>query len=158
MMMKFCTLTSYSFIFVVFLLLQTLCYSQTLNPNEIAPNFTISTLDGPLIYRGVGKKGSIKGPMIFHAFSSYSGFLEALWEKDSSLLDLIDNSPDNTQYVFLNSETDPHKTALWMKQRFNSILQKYFDIAKSLKRLVETIISLIGLFVVCKITLIVNQT
>ena len=74
--------------------------------------------------------------MIFHAFSSYSGFLEALWNKDSSILDLIDNSPDNTHYVFLNSEENPHKTAMWMKGRFESILEKYYTIAKSLERLV----------------------
>ena len=80
------------------------------------------------------QKGNIKGPMIFHAFSSYSGFLEALWNKDSSILDLIDNSPDNTHYVFLNSEENPHKTAMWMKGRFESILEKYYTIAKSLER------------------------
>ena len=119
--------------------------SQKLNPNETAPNFIMSTVDGPLIYKGPGtskgEKGSsastgntVKGPMIFHAFSSYSGFLEALWNKDSSILDLIDNSPDNTNYVFLNAEEDPHKTAVWMKSRFESILQKYYTIAKSLER------------------------
>ena len=111
------------------------CTAQKLNPNETAPNFLMSTLDGPLIYKGLNKPGSsIKGPMIFHSYSSKSGFLEALWNKDSSLLDLIDNSPDNTHYVFLNSEEDAHKTALWMKKRFESILEKYYTIAKSLER------------------------
>lgn len=120
---------------ILFLLLCRACVSQKLNPNEIAPNFTLSTLDGPIIYKGAKNPAStIHPPIIFHEFTNYSGFLEGLWTKDSSLLELVDNSPDNADYVFMTSEQDANGIASWMKKRFEEILEKYYEIAKGLKR------------------------
>lgn len=119
------------------LLLCRVAHSQKLNPNEIAPNFTLSTLDGPIVYKGVNHPASnIHPPIIFHEFTNYSGFLEGLWTKDSSLLELVDNSPDNADYVFMTSERDANAIASWMKKRFEEILEKYYEIAKGLKRCV----------------------
>ena len=108
--------------------------AQNLNPGETAPNFTLPTLSGkPLIYRGIkDNKTNIKPPLVFHEFTNHSGFLECLWTKDSSLLELIDNSPNNTDYVFLTSSNDAKQTAQWMKDRFVFALKKYFMLAKNL--------------------------
>ena len=117
------------------LLLQLTTWStgQKLNPGEKAPNFTLPTLEGPKLFKGVGNKGTnIHPPIIFHEFTNHSGFLECLWTKDSSLMELIDNSPENTDYVFLSSSTDAVSTAIWMKQRFEDVLEKYYALALNL--------------------------
>jgi len=114
-------------------LLLNVCISQKLNPGEKAPNFTLPTLRGPRIYKGINNKGTnIHPPIIFHEFTNHSGFLECLWTKDSSLMELIDNSPENTDYVFLSSSTDAVTTAEWMKQRFEDVLEKYYSLALNL--------------------------
>ena len=114
-------------------ILVSIAFAQKLNPSEKAPNFTLPTLKGPIVYKGVGnKENTIHPPFIFHEFTNHSGFLEALWEKESSLLELIDNSPDNTHYVFLTSANDALKTADWMKQRFEDALVKYYSLATNL--------------------------
>lgn len=114
-------------------ILLNLCNCQKLNPGEKAPNFTLPTLNGPKIFKGVNGHGTnIHPPIIFHEFTNHSGFLECLWTKDSSLMELIDNSPENTDYVFLSSSTDALTTAQWMKKRFEDVLEKYFSLAQKL--------------------------
>ena len=108
-------------------------FSQKLNPSEKAPNFTLPTLQGSIIYKGIkNEETNINLPIIFHEFTNHSGFLECLWTKESSLLELIDNSPDNTQYVFLSSSNDALGTAEWMKTQFENALEKYFSLARNL--------------------------
>ncbi|XP_047136930.1 uncharacterized protein LOC100204111 isoform X1 [Hydra vulgaris] len=107
--------------------------AQKLNPDEKAPNFTLPTLKGPLVYKGIGHpETNINPPIIFHEFTNHSGFLECLWTKDSSLLELIDNSPENAHYVFLSSSNNAAATAEWMRMRFEEILEKYYTLAKNL--------------------------
>ena len=107
--------------------------AQKLNPDEKAPNFTLPTLKGPLIYKGAGHpETNINPPIIFHEFTNHSGFLECLWTKDASLLELIDNSPENAHYVFLSSSNNAAATAEWMRLRFEEILEKYYTLAKNL--------------------------
>jgi len=119
--------------FIVLLHFVALASCQKLNPGEKAPNFTLPTLEGPKLFKGVGNKGTnIHPPIIFHEFTNHSGFLECLWTKDSSLMELIDNSPENTDYVFLSSSTDAVSTAIWMKQRFEDVLEKYYALALNL--------------------------
>lgn len=119
--------------FIVLLYCVALASCQKLNPGEKAPNFTLPTLEGPKLFKGVDNKGTnIHPPIIFHEFTNHSGFLECLWTKDSSLMELIDNSPENTDYVFLSSSTDAVSTAIWMKQRFEDVLEKYYALALNL--------------------------
>jgi hypothetical protein len=109
------------------------CNGQNLNPNTKAPNFTLPTLNGPIIYKGIKhNETNIHGPIIFHEFTNHSGFLECLWTKDASILELVDNSPQNTQYVFLTSANDAETTAKWMQNRFRMVLEKYYQLAKNL--------------------------
>jgi len=106
---------------------------QKLNPDEKAPNFTLPALKGPLVYKGISHPDTnIHPPIIFHEFTNHSGFLECLWTKESSLLELIDNSPENTNYVFLTSANDAITSAEWMKSKFEDVLEKYFTLAKNL--------------------------
>lgn len=127
-------MTDYLWLFSIFCTTQiTSVYSQKLNPNEKAPNFTLPTLNGPIVYKGVGHKDTnVHPPMIFHEFTNHSGFLECLWTKDSSILELIDNSPDNVKYIFMTSSNDATATAEWMKKRFEDALEKYYSLAKNL--------------------------
>ena len=48
-------------VFVIVLSITTVIDCQKLNPNETAPNFVMSTVDGPLIYKGINSKGSSSG-------------------------------------------------------------------------------------------------
>ena len=106
---------------------------QKLNPEEKAPNFTLPTLKGPIIYKGSNSnETNIRPPIIFHEFTNHSGFLEALWTKETSILELIDNSPENTNYVFLTSANDALSSAEWMKSKFEEALEKYYLLAKNL--------------------------
>lgn len=127
-------MTDYLWLFSIFCMTHiTSVYSQKLNPNEKAPNFTLPTLNGPIVYKGVGHKDTnVHPPMIFHEFTNHSGFLECLWTKDSSILELIDNSPDNVKYIFMTSSNDATATAEWMKKRFEDALEKYYSLAKNL--------------------------
>ena len=47
--------------FIIMSIAMTIIECQKLNPNETAPNFVMSTVDGPLIYKGVNGKGSSTG-------------------------------------------------------------------------------------------------
>ena len=112
----------------IFLISSKKVLSQT-NPGDKAPAFRIQTLNGPLIYKNTSDT-DIKLPIIFHEFTNQSGFLEALWTKDSSIVDLLQHSPPNTQYVFMSSSPNAKKTAEWMKGRFKEILDKHYTVIR----------------------------
>lgn len=118
---------------LILLMVAGLGKGQKLNPEEKAPNFTLPTLKGPIIYKGLSSnETNIRPPIIFHEFTNHSGFLEALWTKETSILELIDNSPENTNYVFLTSANDAVSSAEWMKSKFEDALEKYYLLAKNL--------------------------
>eukprot|EP00795_Rhopilema_esculentum_P014430 gene14430-5486_t len=96
------------------------------NPGDKAASFILPTLSDPLVYKALNNT-NIKPPIIFHEFNSKSGFLEALWNDDFSILELLKHSPNNTQYVFFSSEKDAKKTATWMQQRFKSVIAKHYS-------------------------------
>ena len=104
------------------------------NPGDKAASFILPTLSDPLVFKALNNT-NIKPPIIFHEFSSKSGFLEALWNDDLSILELLKHSPNNTEYVFFSSEKDAKKTAIWMQQRFKSVITKHYsgDTGKSAK-------------------------
>lgn len=74
----------------------------SLNPGDAAPPFVLQTLLGRLVYDPGSPSSNIQPPLVFHAFTNKSGFLEALLHNSNSLIDLIANSPENTQYVFMS--------------------------------------------------------
>lgn len=122
------------------LILRILCVVVTIvfaqhNPGDRAPAFTLPTLSGPLIYKCL-ENTNIKPPIIFHEYTSHSGFLDALWNDDASVTELLTHSPKNTQYVFFSSDSDAEKTAKWMKSRIGDVVEKHYSLIKS-QRLVE---------------------
>lgn len=94
------------------------------NPGDNAPSFILPTLSGPLVYKALNNT-NIKPPIIFHEFNVRSGFVEALWNDDASIVELLKYSPNNTQYVFFTSSQDAEKVAEWMKGRFKTVLKKH---------------------------------
>ena len=99
------------------------------NPGDKAASFILPTLSDPLVYKALNNT-NIKPPIIFHEFTARSGFLEALWNDDSSIVDLLQYSPNNTHYVFFSSTQDAKKTAEWMKARFKQVIDKHFESLK----------------------------
>ena len=96
------------------------------NPGDSAPSFILPTLSDPLVYKALNNT-NIKPPIIFHEFNGRSGFLEALWNDDDSIAELLQHSPNNTQYVFFTSLQDTKKVAEWMKGRFKSVINKRYS-------------------------------
>lgn len=112
---------------VMILLVLSNSASSEYNPGDNAPSFTLPTLAGPLVYKALNNT-NIKPPIIFHEFNERSGFLEALWNDDASIAELLLHSPNNTQYVFFTSSQDPKKVAEWMRGRFKTVIQKGYPL------------------------------
>eukprot|EP00794_Sanderia_malayensis_P003073 gene3073-3537_t len=112
----------------IFVLISCLLFASNMvvaenNPGDKAPAFTLPAIDGPIVYKSLNNT-NIKPPIIFHEYSSHSGFLDALWHSDASIVQLLRFSPSNTQYVFFSSTTDALEVAEWMKGRFREVLEK----------------------------------
>ena len=112
----------FALVAVILVLSESACSEY--NPGDNAPSFTLPTLSSPLVYKALNNT-NIKPPIIFHEFNERSGFLEALWNDDTSIAELLQFSPNNTQYVFFTSSLDAKKTAEWMRGRFKTVIQKY---------------------------------
>ena len=82
-------------------------------PGDTAPAFRVPTLDGELIY----SPGALPGALIIHAFTHKSGFLECLWNNESSLSALVRDLPDSTQVLFLSLDDSAVDDALWMRRQ-----------------------------------------
>jgi len=95
------------------------------NPGDNAPSFILPTLSNPLVYKARNST-NIKPPIIFHEFNENSGFLEALWNDDASIAELLQHSPNNTQYVFFTSSQETKKIVEWMRGRFKAVIQKHY--------------------------------
>ena len=85
----------------------------SLNPGDPAPPFRL----GQLVYDPRSPASNIRPPLVFHAFTNKSGFLEALLYNSNSLVDLIANSPENTHYVFMS----------WDKKAFRDFEERLRD-------------------------------
>ncbi|XP_030225246.1 uncharacterized protein si:dkey-256h2.1 isoform X1 [Gadus morhua] len=82
-------------------------------PGDTAPSFRVPTLDGELSY----SPGALHGALIIHAFTHKSGFLECLWNNESSLSALVLDLPDSTQVLFLSLDDSAVDDALWMRRQ-----------------------------------------
>lgn len=82
-------------------------------PGDLAVSFKVPTLDGEFSYQ----PGSLRGPLVVHAFTNKSGFLECLWSSESSLTSLVEDLPDSTQVLFLSLDDSAVSDALWMREQ-----------------------------------------
>ncbi|TKS82557.1 hypothetical protein D9C73_016666 [Collichthys lucidus] len=86
-------------------------------PGDRAEAFTVRTLDGEFSY----KPGTLRGPLIIHAFTNKSGFLECMWSSESSLTSLVQDLPDSTQVLFLSLDDSAVSDALWMRDQVHRV-------------------------------------
>ncbi|KAM3614499.1 uncharacterized protein V6R79_015453 [Siganus canaliculatus] len=86
-------------------------------PGDVAPAFTVPTLDGEFCFQ----PGAQQGPVIIHAFTNKSGFLECLWSTESSLTSLVQDLPDSTQVLFLSLDDSSVTDALWMREQLHRV-------------------------------------
>ncbi|XP_008297579.1 uncharacterized protein LOC103370331 [Stegastes partitus] len=82
-------------------------------PGDLAPAFKVPTLDGEFTYQ----PGALRGPLVIHAFTNKSGFLECLWSSESSLSSLVDALPDSAQVLFVSLDDSAVSDALWMREQ-----------------------------------------
>lgn len=82
-------------------------------PGDQAAAFTVKTLDGEFSY----KPGALGGPLIIHAFTNKSGFLECMWSSESSLTSLVQDLPNSTHVLFLSLDDSAVSDALWMREQ-----------------------------------------
>lgn len=82
-------------------------------PGDTAAAFKVATLDGEFTYPPTGQQGSL----IIHAFTNQSGFLECLWNSESSLADLVQELPESAQVLFLSYDDSAVSDALWMRDQ-----------------------------------------
>ncbi|XP_029593250.1 uncharacterized protein si:dkey-256h2.1 [Salmo trutta] len=92
----------------------TLQQVTVLEPGNTAPAFKVVTLDGEFVYPPLA---GLKGPLIIHAFTNKSAFLECLWNSESSLTDLVQNLPESTQVLFVSLDDSSVNDALWMRDQ-----------------------------------------
>lgn len=86
-------------------------------PGDAARAFRVRTLDGEFCY----EPGSQQGPIIVHAFTNKSGFLECLWSSESSLRSLVDDLPESAQVLFLSLDDSASRDALWMREQVHRV-------------------------------------
>ncbi|XP_002126251.4 uncharacterized protein LOC100179023 [Ciona intestinalis] len=96
-------------------------FESTFTPGSKAQPFTIWTLDhGKISYPGENfPQGS---PIGFHAYTNHSGFLDCMWTSQKSLIDFVNTSPSNVQYVFVTFDSNALKVATWMKSQLQNAL------------------------------------
>lgn len=93
-------------------------------PGDAAAAFTVPTLDGEFAYQ----PGALRGPVVIHAFTNKSGFLECLWSSESSLSSLVQDLPDSTQVLFLSLDDSAVSDALWMREQLQrAAMHRYKD-------------------------------
>lgn len=107
-----------------------------LQPGDDAPSFVLQAIDvkvgtnDVLLKYGTGNDSNIHGPILFLAHTNRSGFLERLLSDPDSFKELLENSPDNTNYVFLfyaTSSSTVRAVAQEYAQRFDSALNTYYS-------------------------------
>lgn len=108
-----------------------------LRPGDIAPPFVLEAKANlsqtkELLKYKTGNDSNIDGPIIFLAYTSRSGFLERLLSKPDCFQELLENSPDNVNYVFLSFEDSGSccyrdtKLTNELAKRFKESLSNYY--------------------------------
>lgn len=101
-----------------------------IEPGDTVTAFRVPTLEGEFSY----SPGALRGALIIHAFTHKSGFLECMWNNESSLADLVRELPESTHVLFLSRDDSAFEDAIWMrKQVYRAAVQhgcqdKYFFI------------------------------
>lgn len=90
-------------------------------PGDVAGSFTVRTLDGEFSY----KQGPQQGPLIVHAFTNKSGFLECLWSSESSLSSLVEELPASTQVLFLSLDDSALSDVWWMREQVRRVAAQH---------------------------------
>lgn len=105
-----------------------------LQPGEEAPPFVLQAIDfrfrsnDILLKYRTGNDSNIHGPIVFLAYTSLSGFLEGLLSNPDCFKELLEYSPDNTNYVFLFFAASTHnvrEAAQRLAQSFDSAMSDY---------------------------------
>lgn len=86
-----------------------------LEPGDLAAAFRVPTLDGEFTYQ----PDAASGPLVIHAFTNKSGFLECMWSSESSLSSLVTDLPDSTQVLFLSMDDSAVGDVLWMRDQLH---------------------------------------
>ncbi|XP_077950753.1 uncharacterized protein LOC120810644 isoform X2 [Gasterosteus aculeatus] len=86
-------------------------------PGDLAEAFSVPTLDGEFSYQ----PGSARGPLVVHAFSNKSAFLECMWSSESSLISLVEELPNSTHVLFLSLDESAASDALWMREQLQRV-------------------------------------
>ena len=60
-------------------------------------------------------------PVLLHAYTPQSAFLQCLWNCSGSLEALVSSSPPDTHYVFMSYRKEAEQDALWMRARFHNV-------------------------------------
>ncbi|CAL8248696.1 unnamed protein product [Lota lota] len=84
-----------------------------IEPGDTATAFRVPTLDGEFSY----SPGALQGALIIHAFTHKAGFLECMWNNDSSLSALVRELPESTHVLFLSLDDSAVDDALWMRRQ-----------------------------------------
>ncbi|CAK8689568.1 unnamed protein product [Clavelina lepadiformis] len=88
-------------------------------PGTKAQEFSVWTLNhGKVSYPSKQLPSDV--PIGFHAFTNQSGFLECMWGNAQSLIDFVETSPENVNYVFMTFDSDSMTTITWMQQQIIS--------------------------------------
>ncbi|XP_028834783.1 uncharacterized protein LOC114789691 [Denticeps clupeoides] len=87
-------------------------------PGDAAPAFRVKLLDGDFAFPPQTGPG---GPVVVHAFTNKSAFLEALWCSDQSLADLLETLPDTARVLFLSLDDSAPADAAWMRGQLHRV-------------------------------------
>ncbi|XP_062321333.1 uncharacterized protein si:dkey-256h2.1 [Osmerus eperlanus] len=90
-------------------------------PGDKATDFKVTTLDGEFVYP---PPTETQGSLIIHAFTNKSGFLECMWNSESSLVSLVQGLPETTQVLFLSLDDSSVSDALWMREQVHGVAMK----------------------------------
>ena len=108
-----------------------------LKPGDVAPPFVLQAKKSgqqaeELLKYGTVNDSNIQGPIVFLAYTTRSGFLERLLSNPNCFNELMENSPDNVNYVFLffadfpTTSNKDTKLADQLQKRFRANLPTYY--------------------------------
>ena len=106
-----------------------------LEPGDEAPPFVIQAKDlrvgsnDVLLKYKTGNDSNLHGPIVFLAYTNRSGFLERLLSDPDCFKELLEDSPDNTNYVFLFYDAfyaRVSRSATQLAQKFDSTMHSYY--------------------------------
>lgn len=102
-------------------------------PGDVAPSFVLQAKEvihsTDVLLRYGGNDSNIQGPIVFLAYTDRSGFLDRLLSDPDCFKTLMENSPDNTNYVFLfyaTSSSSVKDAADQLARRFKEAMYNYF--------------------------------